>query len=231
MTRAGLSSVSSDPRLAYVDLGYRFDPANPPAQPYDQLSVWIRALPTEHHYDPENVCCQVVSAQEESVTLKVRHPFSGAPAYRVGIGRVTLNDRKGKRVEAFTFGGELQIQPAAAATICIFQSPVPIFALRASNAAAAKFVTEVEVVLARLRADWDSRRAESALNKRLVALPPLTLYVSCLAAVEAQLRLLCAADQSAREVLCFIKRERQGLQANGLCAGRAAALNELLRVG
>jgi hypothetical protein len=39
-----------------------------------------------------------------------------------------LTDRKDKRVEAFTFGGALSVEPDAAQTVCHFRSPAPILA-------------------------------------------------------------------------------------------------------
>ncbi len=211
-----------------VDLGYSFDPPCAPGHPgHQQLSVWLRATPTERHYDPESVSFPaVVDGGVESFTLQ--HPSAHLELYRVGFGRIRLTDRKRKRVDAFTFGGEAHMNSTAEVTECVFQSPAPIFALLDPNALAGKFITAVETVLAEQQAQWDMRHPVDTLDERLVAIPPFTLYLAFLLAVEDHVHPLVRNYEPAHDVHHFLERERRELEEAGRWPSRAVNLKTLV---
>jgi hypothetical protein len=122
---------SNNTFLTETELGYRFDPPEQ-TTPY-RLSVWLRAAPTGRHYDPESVQCLVTTSPDSVEPLSIEHPWSLANAYQVSAGRIVLSDRKAKPVEAFTFGGQLQIDSTATVTQCTFDSTAPILPLLDSD--------------------------------------------------------------------------------------------------
>lgn len=217
-------SVLSDP-----DLGYSFDPPCAPGHPgHQQLSVWLRAVPTERHYDPENVSFPVVvDGSVETFTLQ--HPAAHLDRYRVGLGRIRLTDRKHKRVDAFIFGGEVGVNSTSELTECAFQSPAPIFALLDPNALAGKFITAVETVLAEQQAHWDMVQPVDTLDERLAAIPPFTLYLAFLLAVEDHVHPLVHRNyEPAHDVHHFLERERRELEEAGRWPSQPARLETLL---
>lgn len=162
-------------------LGYSF---YPPEAPYDfghaQLKVVIRPEPTGEHYDPESLTCHV-AGRSGLEPLHVHHPWTLEQTYRVCAGHVTLDDRKGKQVVAFTFGGQLHIDAGPQRTICRLTSPVPILHHSASEAPLERRLSEeVEILLAERRAAW---RDEERFERRLAAADPEQLYWACLTAL------------------------------------------------
>jgi hypothetical protein len=163
------------------ELGYSFLPA---AEPHDigyaQLNVVLRPAPTEQHYDPEVVACAVAIASGGVMTLRVHHPWILDATYRVCVGHIRLEDRKGKQVTAFTFGGELHIDSDAHHTLCRFISPAPILEhSREHNTLEVLLSEEVEVLFAERRAA--ARHNDDDFERRLAAADPLQLYWACLA--------------------------------------------------
>lgn len=165
------------------ELGYSFLPA---AKPHDigyaQLNVVIRPAPTGRHYDPEAVVCAVAVASSGVMMLRVHHPWILDTTYRVCAGHVRLEDRKGKQVTAFMFGGELHVDSDAHHTLCRFTSPAPILEhSRERDTLEVLLGEEVEVLLAERRAA--ARNNDDDFERRLAAADPLSLYWACLAAL------------------------------------------------
>jgi hypothetical protein len=212
-----------------VDLGYQFAPPARPEHPgYRRLRVWLRAEPTERHYDPESVTCEVVAPAGEVDVMTFEHPWPFGRHYRSGPGRIELNDRKHKRVEGYTFGAEVEVESEPELTCCTFDSPVPIFALLEPDSLGSRFAAEVEVVIAQQRAQWDSSRAGRDFDAQLGTIGPLALYRACLEEVAARLVPLAHVDRPAQEVLHFITQERGELEAQRLTPGPSPSLAELL---
>lgn len=164
-------------------LGYNFfPPAAPHTVGHSQLKVVIRPAPTEAHYDPESLTCSVAGRFGGVEPLRVHHPWLLDTAYRVCAGHVTLDDRKGKRVTAFTFGGELHIEAADQRTVCRLTSPAPILHHpRLEDSLERRLGEEVEILFAERRAAWLG--AEEQFERRLAQADPLALYYACLTAL------------------------------------------------
>lgn len=164
------------------ELGYSFLPA---AEPHDighaQLNVVLRPAPTERHFDPEVVVCAVAVVSGGVMTLRAHHPWILDTTYRVCAGHIRLEDRKGKQVTAFTFGGELRIDSEAHRTLCRFISPAPILEhSRQRDTLEVLLGEEVEVLFAERRAAHNN---DDGFERRLAAADPLQLYRACLAAL------------------------------------------------
>ncbi|MCJ7701041.1 MAG: hypothetical protein MUO62_05620, partial [Anaerolineales bacterium] len=96
--------------ISKMELGYRFAPPEYPHAPGSPcLEINIFATPTLQHYDPEQVSLKIVSNDGLSEVLTLVHPWPLGERYRSCVGHVTLNDRKGNKVIAYTLGGELRI--------------------------------------------------------------------------------------------------------------------------
>jgi hypothetical protein len=85
----------------------------------------------------------------------IHHPWPGPSSVRVVIGDVILRDRKDKAVEAFTFGGSLQISNEEEYTHCTLTSPVPIIDLQDEQLETQMLANETQALIARRRVDWE----------------------------------------------------------------------------
>ncbi len=230
-----MSADFADPAItADADLGYWLDPtAATNFTGHHQLWIWLRAAPTQRHYDPEQVECHVLTYGGFSESLTLHHPWVRSPHYRVCIGGINLNDRKQRRLHFYTFGGELTVEETAAgATLCRFVSPAPILALSEQNPLTTIFVEEVAATLASERAAWDVQQRQGDFDVLLGAASPLALYCICLRATAEHLRPL-RGDVSAPEhqLVHFAEREWARLAQQDGCAAAPATLVELLVEG
>jgi len=221
----------ADPTIAAdADLGYWLDPTNrSDFTGHHQLWVWMRAAPTERHYDPEVVECHVTNYDGFCSPLAIFHPWGGGVRYRFCMGGIELNDRKHRRVHFYGFGGDLAVETTAAgATLCKFTSQAPILALADQHALTGILVEEVAAALAEARAAWDVQQRRGSFDARLSAAPPLALYAACLRATAAHLRPLHGdAITPEHRLVRFAERELARLaQEDG--GGQAASLVEVL---
>ncbi len=170
-----------------AELGYCFLPA---AEPHDighaQLTVIIRPAPTEKHFDPEVAVCTVAAIGGSVAPLRIHHPWVLDTPYRVCAGHIFLEDRKGKQVTAFTFGGELHIDSDVHRTVCHFTSPAPILEhSRQRDTLEVLLGEEAEILFAERRAA--ARNSDDGFDHRLAKADPLQLYLACLAALRAKI--------------------------------------------
>ena len=162
-------------------LGYVFTPPCSPDYPmYRQLDVFLHAEPTELHFDPEVVRFMVTSPIWGTERIKVRHPWQREEEHRVIPNCVVMRDRVNKVIEAFTFGGELQIVTEGDCTRCTLKSPAPIFPLTKGSTVATIFTEEAEILLAERRAVWDAAHPKAPFEERLAKVDPFDLYLACL---------------------------------------------------
>lgn len=145
---------------------------------YSQLDVFLRSAPTEKHFDPIKMTINVAVEGEDIEFIKVHHPWSLLEHYRACSGRVILQDRKGKTVEAFTFGGNLQMESKEALTIGILTSPAPILELTSTSSIPSVLAEETEIIFAERRAEWEPDHM--TFNKKLIMADPFFLYCACL---------------------------------------------------
>lgn len=169
---------SQEPNLGYIF--YPYEGTDHPGHP--QLDIIIQAVPTFKHYDPEKVNFRIVSAENAIQDISIRHPWTYENRFRVCAGLIILSDRNGKRVEAFSFGGELEIRKEAENTNCSLKSPAPIFALFEPNNLSAWFVDEIEILLAKQKAHWNPQHPHD-FETHLATVEPFRLYASCLQAL------------------------------------------------
>ena len=162
------------------DLGYIFFPATYDDAPgHPRFDVIMHTQPTYEHFDPKTVAFWANSSTAHIEHVTVHHPWIDGYERKILAGRIIIRDRRDKEVEAFTFGGDLQICSDDSQTTCVFTSPVPILHLIATHSAATDFACEVEGFLARYHALFGAEYME-----RIAEIDPVLLYETCLLAIQ-----------------------------------------------
>ena len=176
------------------------------------MDVIIPAVPTYRHFDPQKVQFQIVSSTSDIEHISIHHPWTLGERYQVCAGRIFLIDRKAKRVEAFSFGGDLQILSDAEHTVCALESAAPIFSLFTTYDLPMWITAEVEALLARQKAHWDPQLPHD-FETHLAAVDPFLLYASCLQALQDKAgHLQTGAEELAHQGRHFVQTEIERLQ-------------------
>lgn len=209
--------------------GYCLEPKfHPRGIGFSGLLVAIRPRPTEAHYDPESVQLRLRDANGSAqwVSLSQRPSFR-QPA-RVCAGHITLGDRREKKVEFFTFGGEIRAVLDDATTVYAIRSPVPILGITppSLNTVAEKLALKAETALARGDACWGRNR--QGFLQRLGEVDPMALYAAILEGIlcrEDMPPVLCARNQTLEQAA---RREQAWLQGTGQWSAEVPSLAALL---
>ena len=225
--------MSEVPYSDEPDLGYRFLPRiYPQSAGHPRLEIKISKAPTERHFDPEIVNLLVFSSTTHRHTqgiehLKVYHPWSYQASYQVAPGMLIISDRKGKKVEAFTFGGGLKIDMDDESTKCIIESGAPIIEIDMIESTVMMLVEEVEIILAKRRAIWGHDEGE--FESRLVNIPPSQLYATCIEELTMQFEHDHSGEMTEyHDLYEFILAEKLGLKNEGLWPERLPSISEIL---
>jgi len=215
------------------NLGYRFYPKlYPHSAGYPRLDITIVKIPSERHFDPDEVQLLVFSSADghrlqRIEHLKVFHPWPYQSSYQVAPGMIMISDRKDKKVEAFSFGGILQINVGDENTRCVIESDAPIIEINLVNRTVMELVEEVEIILAKRRAIWahDEKKFEALLAK----IPPLQLYTTCIEELIVQLKHTFGHDISnTQDLYQFIVAEKKGLMTEGLWPEKVPSISEII---
>lgn len=211
------------------ELGYIFYPAEAPDHPgHPRLDVLIPAEPTFRHFDPKKAQFQVVLPPENVGRINVYHPWTQTTTYHVCPSRVILTDHIGKQIEAFSFGGELQISSVTEKTVCVLTSPAPIIPLFSAHDLPGWLTAEVEVLLARRRANWNPDHPHD-FEVHLATVDPFALYVSCLYALSEAFDDLPAEEDDLTSLgRKFVEQEIERLKNDGKWPVLVPALDDLL---
>lgn len=210
------------------NLGYVFYPARRPhAVGHPRLDIFLRTIPTRLHFDPERVEIPALLPAGNVEMLLLYHPWPGTQSYRVYPGRLIVRDRVNKEVEAFTFGGQLEIKTGEDFTVCTVTSEAPILDLGLGQSVAEMLAEEVEILFAEQRAAWG--RNLDALEQRLAEIDPLTLYLACTHSLRERFRHYPAGeDELIRHFQHLLNTERQQFEEIHPLPAQAATLEELL---
>jgi hypothetical protein len=210
------------------EYGYFFHPrewSDSPGHP--RLDVFLRSTPTKEHFDPMKMTLNVTSEHKNIELLKVHHPWSLREQYQACAGRVILQDRRGKKVEAFTFGGDLQIESEEELTIGALTSPAPILELISTSSIPSLLAEETEILFAERRAEWEPDH--STFNKKLIKADPLSLYCACLDALREKFdRSQFRGNEAIQHFAHFIHNEITALQELHNWPSRLPTVTELL---
>jgi hypothetical protein len=142
-------------------------------------------------------------------------------------GRIVIEDRKNKTAEAFSFGGDVEIQTIQGLTRVVFKSPAPILSLGREQSNAYLLAQEAEVLLAERRAAWGND--EDGYEKRLAETDPLGLYHSILEMLRERFRHYPSTGNDAiQEFVHFLNVESRTLESGHNSTGPARPLDQLL---
>lgn len=210
------------------EFGYYFhsrEHSDSPGHP--RLDVLLRSVPTGKHFDPEKLSLTVASEPRGTEFLRIHHPWPWLEQYQACAGRVILQDRKGKKVEAFTFGGDLRIESQEMLTACFLSSPAPILELIGTSSIPVMLAEETEIMFAERRADWEPDH--SAFEDRLTAADPLTLYCTCLEALKEKFeRYPSRGEEFIQQFVHFLYTEIKTLHELDKWPGSIPTLAEIL---
>jgi len=221
--RGPMLGLSHEPDLGY--LFHSHETLDHPGHP--RLDVIIPATPTYEHFDPQKAQFYIVSPEGDIEHLSIHHPWTMEKRYRVCAGRIVLTDRKAKRVEAFSFGGDLQILSDEDHTVCALVSAVPIFPLFTTHDLSMWIVAEFEILLAQQKAHLDPQHPHD-FQTHLAAVDPFLLYASCLQALQDKANHIhTGAVEFDRQGAQFVQTEVKRLQEKGEWPLLVPALDDL----
>lgn len=216
--------MTSDPRLGFIF----HKPKDPTAPGAPRLDIVIQEVPSLHHFDPEKIILNIITADETISKVTLRHPFYALRnEIRVAAGQVAMIDRVGKRVEAFTFGGELLVESNETYTVFSLESPAPILYLDDMTSLQMRLVDEVKIIFAQRRAAW--LHDLSRFEKRLAQVDPLMLYAACLIKLEANLKKYpCSGTDLVSRLGAVVKQEIKRLKSEGAWPPFVKPIEELI---
>lgn len=188
-----------------------------------RMDIYLSSQPTEKHFDVLKVSIPVLSPQDSN--LKVLHPWEFEREFKACAGVVVLEDRKGKKVEALTFGGQLSIESREHQTICTLVSSAPILLASETAPLQSLFVEEVEILLAEQRAKGSPR---TDYQHKICQADPLLLYQACLNELNAKLEGLQGRHEVYHDLQVYLHTQQHRLSAAGLLDARAATVAALL---
>lgn len=177
--------------------------------------------PTGEHFDPEEARLTIALGSLGAEIAQIKHPWIGRRTLRVCAGDIVLEDRTGKTVDAFVFGGELDVHVHENRTECHLVSPAPIYHAEPTvpgevDDMASMLATEFEVLMAKRRAHWAGDPDEFA--SRLAAVDPVRLYAAAVAAAMVSIQSIPRSRRRARHrtVLPALRDATETLEVRGL---------------
>lgn len=173
--------------LAEMDIGYLFEKASEDLEfGGNALGVNLYGQPTRQHFDPKQLILPVVDLDNHIAPMTIMHPWHNRMNYQLAAGLIEIVDRKDAKVEAFLFGGSLEIKVNEQKTSCLISSEAPILSIETlSNLHIGCLLSqEVMDLLAIRRAAY--LKKEAVFNQKLISVPPMTLFVSALKSIDAK---------------------------------------------
>ncbi len=208
-----------------LDLGYVLKPARRAAEPgCGGLRILLSDTPSYHHFDPVRACVTIYAPEDESIhAITLEHPAAAAD-YRLCAGPCIVEDRRGKHLDLFTFGGELRLEPEEIRTILYIESPAPVLLQPGVHAATALLAQEAEIVLARRCAAWehDPQGFEALLGQA----DPLWLYAACLSEITRRFQSFPQNTELAHQFRHLLKAESQAVYDHLPAALRGLSLED-----
>jgi hypothetical protein len=199
-------------------VGYGFFERSRPTSPgYAKLRVSLCDKPGYGYYSPKFLRVSSINEANSMEHLTISHPWKDKESYQVMMDRVVLRDHEGRTIQAFTFGGELQIVERQDETLCTLSSPAPILELVEELSISTLFTTETEAALITHR--LASEPKSTTLEQWMAATAPLTIYAACLQMVKRRLLEANLLDATQVQLLRMISAEIAALEAEAFPNG------------
>ncbi len=178
--------MKPDPDLKLPKIGYlyHYPRLDHPTDKF-RLDIFISSVPTEKHFDVIRVTLPVTNHDGGMDHLKIVHPWFHDNTARICAGVVIMEDRKGKKEEAFTFGGEINITSEKDQTKCYLVSSAPILEISGAQPLNKLFIEELEIILAE---QHSAHGPDRDYEFNLCAASPENLYLACLRELRHKLK-------------------------------------------
>lgn len=191
-----------------------------------RLDIFISSIPTEQHFDVLRVHIDVTNTDGTVECMTIKHPWYYEKTARVCPGVVILEDRKGKKEEAFTFGGQLKIEMMESQTKCTLVSSAPILEISAASHLPRLFVDELEIIFAKRRAAFSNHEK---YETQLCASDPLDLYQACIKTLIQKFEQFSNKGEETAQFLLFLYSQERRLDAAGLSRVPAPDLADIFK--
>lgn len=189
-----------------------------------RLDIFLSSIPTEQHFDVLRFKLFVESSQGGIERLTITHPWHFEQTIRVCPGMIIMEDRKGKLEEAFTFGGQLQIDVLELLTKCILVSSAPIFKISGATPTHKLFIDELEILLAERRGSSSDR---DEYEKILINTDAFELYLACLKELILKFEEFPQKNDEYIELLMFLHSQEHRLEEADLVIDPTPSLDDI----
>ncbi len=214
---------STLPKIGYL---YHYPQLDHPTDNF-RLDIYISSIPTEQHFDVLRARFFVKHLKGEIERLTIAHPWNDEKTARVCAGVVEMEDRKGKKEEAFSFGGQLKIESQDLQTVCILVSPAPILEISGASPMNGLFIDELEILFAECRAAYPNHLE---YETQLVKTNPFELYLACLNELIQKFERFPHKDKIYLQLLWFLHSQKYRLDAAGLSRDPAPKLEDIFKI-
>ncbi|MBN1220229.1 MAG: hypothetical protein JXM69_14975 [Anaerolineae bacterium] len=192
------------------------------------LKINVYAIPTEKHFDPQQVNFPIFTADGRIEHLIVIHPWRQHTQFRVCVGRIAMRDRKEKIVQVATYGGNLTISCEETRTQCALVSPAPLIELidEGPRSPETTLFNMIEALLAERRAElgYDN----NVYQTHLAAVDPLMLFLAGLVTLEEKFAQTPSINSQYQTTINTIHKTLQRLRERGDCPTSVPTLADLI---
>jgi hypothetical protein len=211
-----------------LEFGYWFSPPKSKGVPGgNRLEIVLPESPIGEFITPKSVHVSVKSRQGFPEKLKIIHPWSFGRTYQLLPGVIEIIPTDGEKVEAFTLGGDLEIETQDTMTTCILTSPAPILEIPSNEAVEDLFIEELQITLAERKAALLNEAND--YDARIINAPPMQLYAAMLnALIDKFDHSYHKEDPQLLELIHFLHAEKRRLQDEDLLPLFVPSLEELL---
>lgn len=215
-------SESLLPKIGYV---YHYPDINQAENKF-RLDMYVSSIPTEKHFDILRVRLSVKSKQGTEKLIKILHPWEFGTAFEVCAGVVVMEDRKGNKEEAFTFGGKLTIIEEEMQTKCILESSAPILEISGATSTHRLFIDELKIILAKQQAAYPDHEEYERL---LCNADPFDLYLACLDRMTKEIKDFSPKTEKHFQLLRYLHSQEHRMQAANMKKTPTPSFEEIFR--
>jgi hypothetical protein len=211
---------SNLPKIGYL---YHYPRIDEPTDKF-RLDIFISSIPTEQHFDVLRAHVFVKTQKGAIERLTISHPWNYEKTAIFCAGVVIMEDRKGKKEEAFTFGGKLEIDEQELQTVCILKSPAPILEISGATSLHKLFIDELEIILAKRQAMYPKH---NDYEKLLSKADPFNLYRASLKELTEKFEHFPHKDERYFQLLMYLHSQEHRLREAGISIDPAPNLDNI----
>jgi hypothetical protein len=212
---------SNCPKIGYI---YHYPRLDHPTDLF-KLDIYLFSGPTEMHFDVKSAHFFTKTQAGSIERISISHPWAFEKTVWVCAGLVEMDDYKGKKEEAFTFGGRLRIDSQETCTTCTLVSSAPILEVSGATPMHKLFVEEVEVLLAGQQAGYAHA---GDYEKRLAEVDHQQLYLASLEALIQKFEAFPNKDEVYARFLVYLHHQKHRMEAAGLLKDPIQPISQIL---